>query len=85
MNPVDAKAIRLVEEERVTITWSTGIEAGQGVVDGDTNTYQASYSPAGYVCTCKAGQNHKTCSHAIAVELAVLYDKERNDRLQRAF
>jgi hypothetical protein len=72
MKPLDEKAIRMVENGRVTVTW-TGDEAGAGTVDGDTDTYQVQFSPAGYVCTCEAGRHHRVCSHAIALELAVAY------------
>ncbi len=72
MTPIDAKAIRMVESGRVTITW-TGDGAAAGTVDGNTDTYQVQFSPAGRVCTCEAGRHHRVCSHAIALELAVDY------------
>lgn len=75
MKAIEEKAIRLIMEGRVTVTWS-GDGAGQGLVDGDTDTYQVSYSPAGKVCTCPAGFNHRACSHAIALELEVERRKE---------
>ena len=72
MQSLDEKAIRMVENGKVTVTW-TGDDAAAGVVDGETGTYQTQYSPAGRVCTCEAGQHHQVCSHAIALELAVEY------------
>jgi hypothetical protein len=75
MRHIDAKAIRLVENGAVTITWvSPDRDAAAGTIDGATDTYQAQYSPAGMVCTCQAGRHHQTCSHAIALQLAVMYD-----------
>lgn len=78
MKPVDAKALRLVLDDRVSITWSSE-GAATGLVDGFTDTYQVSYSPAGRVCTCPAGVHHRKCSHVTALELAVLaeYRKEK--------
>ena len=75
MKAVDEKAVRLVVDRKVTVTW-VGEGAGSGVVDGDHDTYQAHYSPAGYICTCPAGANHRTCSHARALELEVLRQQE---------
>ncbi len=72
MSPIEEKAIRMVEDGKVTITW-TGDGAAAGTVDGHTDTYQVSFSPAGRICTCEAGRHHRVCSHAIALELAVDY------------
>lgn len=72
MKHTEEKAIRLVIENRVSVTWvNDARDAAQGVIDGDTDTYHASYSPVGKVCSCPAGANHRVCSHAIALELAV--------------
>lgn len=73
LSHTDEKALRLVREGRVHVTWTTsdGI-AGAGIVDGDTDTYLCSYSPAGRICTCLAGSGHRDCSHAKALELKVL-------------
>lgn len=81
LSAVEEKAVTLVLEGRVTITWRTGSWltgdlAGSGVVDGTTATYQASFSPAGRICTCPAGQNHRVCSHALALELAVTAEED---------
>lgn len=70
MNHVQEKADRLVKEQRVHVLWTNGL-AGHGVVDGDTNTYHCSFSPAGRVCTCPAGRTHRDCSHALALEWKV--------------
>lgn len=75
MRHVDAKAVKLVTDSCVTVTWSNG-DAASGIVDGYTDTYQVSYSPAGRICTCPAGINHRTCSHSIALELEVLRQSE---------
>ena len=76
LNPRDQKAIRLVKDGRVHVRWTEthGIAAA-GSVDGDTDTYSVSFSPAGRICTCPAGSNHRSCSHGIALELAVLNDR----------
>ncbi len=78
MKHIDEKAIRMVEDGKVTITWKWYDEpfkvgAAAGVVDGETGTYQVSFSPAGRICTCEAGRHHQVCSHAIALEYAVEY------------
>ncbi len=74
MKPYEEKAIRLVEAGRVKILWQNPDgTAAHGVVDGDTDTYQSSFSPEGYVCTCPAGGAHKHCSHSLAVELMVAW------------
>lgn len=70
MKPIEQKAIRLVMEERVTLLHIAEDGAyGAGTVDGDLDTYQVSFSPAGRICTCPAGANHRPCSHGIALEL----------------
>lgn len=70
MRPLEEKAIRLVMEGRVTLRWhNEDYSAGSGLVDGDTDTYQASFDPSGRMCTCLAGSNHRDCSHAVAMEL----------------
>lgn len=74
MRPRDEKAIRLVLDGRVTITWRND-EAASGIVDGDTDTYRVSYSPAGRICTCPAGQ-YRDCSHSLALELAVMKEAD---------
>lgn len=72
MRAVETKAVRLVLDKRVEITWqSEDGQAANGTVEGDTGTYQAAFSPAGYICTCPAGTHHRPCSHALAVELEV--------------
>lgn len=77
MTEVEAKAIRLVEEGRVVITWRYGTEAATGIVDGDTATYRTAYSPEGKVCSCPAAAHHRVCSHVIALELAVAWEAEK--------
>jgi hypothetical protein len=76
MRHLDEKAIRLVESEKVVITWRHGTEAATGTVDGETDTYQVAYSPEGRVCTCVAATHHRVCSHVVALELAVLWEAE---------
>jgi hypothetical protein len=79
MKEIERKARRLIDQSRVHIRWiePQGIAAA-GTVDGDTDTYSCSFSPAGRICTCPAGANHRDCSHALALELRVLasYDEE---------
>ena len=70
LNFVQEKANRLVDEQRVHVLWANDV-AGHGIVDGDTDTYYCSFSPAGRVCTCPAGQTHRDCSHALALEWKV--------------
>lgn len=76
MRQIEEKALKLVLEHRVSVLW-VGQDAASGIVDGFHETYRCSYSPADKVCTCPAGQNHRVCSHVIALELAVLAQKER--------
>lgn len=68
MKPHEEKALRLIKEGRVHVTWTNG-DAGQGIVDGDNDTYVCSFSPAGRVCSCPA---YRHCSHALALELKVM-------------
>lgn len=75
MRDIEAKAMRLVMDRRVHIQWR-GDDAASGIVDGDTDTYQVSYSPANYVCTCPAGQHYRKCSHSLALELAMAAERE---------
>ena len=70
LNFVQEKANRLVEDDRVHVQWANDV-AGHGTVDGDTDTYHCSFSPAGRVCTCPRGQTHRDCSHALALEWKV--------------
>ena len=70
LSTIEEKAVRLVFEGRVTVTWETD-GAASGIVDGDTGTYRCSFDPSGKQCTCPAGSNHRRCSHAIALELEV--------------
>lgn len=62
-------------EKRVTVKRADG-PTGRGVVDGYHDTYQVSYDPEGGVCTCPAGQNHRRCSHVVALELEVARQAE---------
>jgi hypothetical protein len=72
LSEVETKAIRLVTENRVHVAWvERRGRAAHGTVDGDTDTYSVSFSPAGRICTCPAGSNHQSCSHGIALELKV--------------
>ena len=72
LSEVEAKAVRLVAEGRVHIRWvERKGRAGDGLVDGDHDTYLCSFSPAGRICTCPAGVSHRGCSHAMALELRV--------------
>jgi len=72
MRHIDQKAIKLVLERRVTVRWQSddGL-AASGKVDGDTDTYTASFNPEDKTCTCPAGANHRLCSHVRALELEV--------------
>lgn len=72
LNRVQEKALRLVDEQRVHVTWveATGI-AGAGIVDGYHDIYHCAFTPAGRVCTCPAGRTHRDCSHALALEWKV--------------
>lgn len=78
MKHTDEKALRLVLDDRVNITWNTE-GAATGLVDGYTDTYQVSYSPEAELCTCPAGVHHRRCSHVTALRLAVVaeYRKEK--------
>lgn len=70
MKPIESKAIRIVLEGRAHIQWhNDDYTAASGLVDGDTDTYQVSFSPEGRICTCPAGANHRDCSHGIALTL----------------
>ena len=78
LKPIEEKAVRLVLENRVHIRWrNDDHSAGSGVVEGDTDTYTASFDPTGRTCSCPAGSNRRGCSHGIALELAV--KKEADD------
>jgi hypothetical protein len=70
MNYIQEKANRLVDEDRVHVLWANDA-AGHGIVDGDTDIYHCSFSPAGRICTCRAGRTHRDCSHALALEWKV--------------
>jgi hypothetical protein len=76
---LEEKALRLVSEGRVHVTWieSRGV-AATGKVDGDNDTYSVAFSPAGGICTCPAGAHHRRCSHAIALELRVAAGRTRH-------
>lgn len=82
LKPTDQKAIRLVLDGKVSVTWRSeslrdGVpEAAHGKVEGDHNTYEVSYSPAGRVCGCLAAMNGRDCSHGLALELAVLREAD---------
>jgi hypothetical protein len=77
MTPLEVKAMRLVLDNKVVVGWvNPDGTAASGTVDGHHGTYQCSYSPAGRICTCPAGANHRKCSHAVALELAVAYDRD---------
>ena len=75
MKTTEAKAIRLVVDDAVSVEWWND-DAGAGKVKGDTATYDVSFSPAGRICNCPAGSNGRNCSHGIALELAVAQLKE---------
>ncbi len=73
MRTIEEKAVRLVVDGRVVVRWcNDDATAAMGTVDGDTDTYQVSFSPAGRVCTCPAGAHHRPCSHTVALQLAVV-------------
>ena len=82
MKPTDKKAIGLVVEDKVTVTWRSetlrdGVpEAAYGTVEGKHGLYAVSYSPAGRVCGCLAAANGRDCSHGKALELLVLAEVE---------
>jgi hypothetical protein len=72
LSEVEAKAVRLVAEGKVSVQWvERRGRAAHGIVEGDHDKYQTSFSPAGRICVCPAGANHQTCSHALALELKV--------------
>lgn len=72
LTDLEAKAVRLVADNRVRVRWieARGL-AGDGTVEGDHGTYAVSFSPGGRVCTCPAGVNLARCSHSLALELRV--------------
>lgn len=83
MKYIDAKAIRLCLEERVTVTWTNDDgTAASGIVDGETDTYRASFDPSGRSCTCEAARHHQICSHSIALELQVLREAEARQEVE---
>lgn len=65
LTPIEAKAVRLVEENRVKVLWQ-GDGAAHGTVKGDHGIYDCSFSPEGRVCSCPST---KACSHSLALEL----------------
>lgn len=70
LSQIEQKAIRLVMERRVYLRHiADDRQSASGTVDGDTDTYQASFDPSGRICTCPAGANHRRCSHGLALEL----------------
>ncbi len=75
MTPAELKAIRLVLEERVAVTFQTA-DVVAGDVQGDTGGYRVSIDPDGPHCDCLYGREHGgRHSHTIALELAVEYSK----------
>ena len=67
---VEAKAWRLINTGRVTITHQTE-DVLAGTVAGDHDTYQVSIDPDGEHCTCPA---RVRCSHIIALDLFEMTD-----------
>lgn len=78
----DRKAVRLVVENRVTVTTATfdtdgAVTTAAGTVRGDTGTYLVAISPEGVDCSCTYGQTrHTSHSHDQALRLAAQHQKE---------
>ena len=73
MTPQELKAIRLVTENRVAVSYRTD-DVLAGDVEGDTGTYRVTIDPDGPHCDCTFGREHGgRHSHTIALELAVAY------------
>ena len=74
MTPQELKAIRLVLEGHVRISYRTD-DVLAGDVTGDTGTYRCSIDPDGSHCDRKFGREHGgRHSHTIALELAVAHE-----------
>ena len=74
MTPQELKAIRLVLENRVTVSYRTD-DVLAGDVAGDTGTYRCTIDPDGPHCDCRFGTEHGgRHSHTIALELAEAYE-----------
>ena len=69
-NQVIDKALWFQTEGRIRILTHTD-DLIRASVDGIHATYLVCVDPEGWSCTCPAGQNHKTCSHAEAVALEI--------------
>ena len=69
----EEKAVRLVADDRVTITYHSGnahdlVLIAQVV--GDSDTYRVTIDPSGEHCTCPASElGHRECSHLLAVKI----------------
>ena len=74
MTPQELKAIRLVLEGNVRISYRTD-DVLAGDVEGDTGTYRVTIDPDGPHCDCRFGVEHGgRHSHTIALELAVAHE-----------
>lgn len=75
MTPQELKAIRLVLEGHVRISYRSG-DVLAGDVEGDNGTYRVSIDPDGPHCDCKFGREHGgRHSHTVALELADVYEE----------
>lgn len=73
MQRVEKKAVRLVADDRVVVTWRSprGTQL-QGMVRGDSGiVYTVAVDPAGEWCDCPWGGHHpgSRCSHTLALQL----------------
>lgn len=73
-NTMEVKARRLVDDDRVTVTYlSPHGKVMGGMVRGDSNLYEVVVDPAGSWCQCQWSEYHRgsTCSHALALVMEV--------------
>ena len=74
MTPQELKAIRLVLEGNVRISYRTD-DVLAGDVTGDTGTYRVTIDPDGHHCDCKFGVEHGgRHSHTIALVEGARYE-----------
>lgn len=69
-NAVIDKALWFQTEGRIRILTHTD-DLIVAEVEGINGLYVVTVDPEGWSCTCPAGVNHKTCSHAEAVALEI--------------
>lgn len=72
---VNDKALRLLKQRRVHLG-TYGSDYLVGTVLGDTGLRHVYVDPDGPRCDCPAGENHRLCSHVVAVTL-LLRDKDQ--------